>query len=101
MDVLALCVKRGGYRRGGRVAQFITEWELVVRSTGGDINTETFAAWWKEGNATAYRRLAEFREMFPELEERGRPSDLMEPLLHHLAMGRNVETKDVQLVVPA
>lgn len=101
MDVLALCINRGGYRRGRRVAQFIAEWELVVRSERGDITAETFAAWWREGNATAYRRLAEFRQLFPELGDRGRPSDLMEPLLHYMETGRSADTKDFQLVVPA
>lgn len=81
MEVLSLCVNRGGFRKGRRVAQFIFEWELAVRGTGQDITTEEFAAWWRVGPATPYRRLAEFRELFPELGEHGKPSQLMGPLL--------------------
>jgi hypothetical protein len=100
LAVLALCVDRGGYREGRRVAQFIFEWELVVRSIGSDITTEEFAAWWKVGAATSYRRLAQFRTMFEELGEHATPSDLMRPLLAQLAKGELVEP-DLGLAVPA
>lgn len=76
-DVLALCVQKGGIRKGRKVAQFIVEWELATRSYGRQISAEEFARWWKEGPATTYRRLALFRELFPELGERGKPGDLI------------------------
>ncbi len=100
MAVLALCVDRGGYKTGRRVAQFIFEWELVVRSIERDVSAEEFAGWWKVGNATAYRRLADFRGLFPELGERGKPTDLMRPLMAQLAAGEATEP-DVGLAVPA
>jgi hypothetical protein len=77
MDVLALCVNRVGYREGRKVAQFIVEWEMAARSLGRNISADEFAAWWKDGRATAFRRLARFREAFPELGEHGKPDDLM------------------------
>lgn len=99
--MLALCVNRGGYRVGSRVAQFIFEWELCVRSVKHEVSVEEFGAWWKVDRATAYRRLAEFRELFPQLGERGKPSDLMGPLLERLARGEQLEDVDTDLVVPA
>lgn len=79
--MLALCINRGGYRKGRRVAQFIFEWELVVRANAGATTVDEFASWWRVGLATAYRRLAEFRELFPQLGPHGTPNDLMHPLL--------------------
>lgn len=98
--VLSLCVDRAGYRAGSRVAQFIFEWELVVRSTGGPIRAEEYSAWWKIGATTGYRRLAEFRAAFPELGEHGMPHDLMRPLLDRLAAGEVPAGEDVPLMVP-
>jgi hypothetical protein len=100
MEVLALCVNRGGYRRGRKIAQFIAEWELAVRSNGAAIEVADFAEYWGDHLATAYRRLAEFREAFPELGEHGKPDDLMRPLLRSLSRGR-VPAGDVALEVPA
>lgn len=99
MEVLALCVNKGGYRRGRRVAQFIAEWELAVRDHGRGLSAEEFARWWRESPATAYRRLAEFRELFPELGDHGKPDDLMGPLLERLSAGVDLNV-DVGLEVP-
>jgi hypothetical protein len=107
--VLGVCVERGGYLRGARVAQFIFEWEVAVRALKRDITAEEFADWWKVGATTAYRRLAEYRKLFPEHGDRGRgatgtgasPSMLMRPLLDRLARGEQVgegEGLDVELV---
>jgi len=100
MEVLSLCVARGGYRSGRKVAQFIAEWELVVRSHGREISIAEFHDWWKDSQATAYRRLAEFRALFPELGPQGKPDDLMRPLLADLAAGAKAKA-DMPLVVPA
>jgi len=100
MEVLALCVSRGGYRRGRKVAQFVAEWELVVRSHGGPIEVADFAAYWHDHLATAYRRWAEFRELFPELGEQGKPDDLMRPLLRSLWRGP-APAREFPLEVPA
>lgn len=101
MEVLALCVNRGGFRCGRRVGQFIAEWELAVRSNGAAIEVADFARYWSEHLATAYRRLAEFRQLFPELGEHGKPDQLMGPLLERLARGEQIEGVDVALAVPA
>lgn len=102
MDVLTLCVNRGGYRKGRRVAQFIFEWELAMRGCGHDLTTEEFANWWRIGAATPYRRLSEFRELFPELGEHGKPTALMTPLLAVLGGGptTGAELDAVALEVP-
>lgn len=90
LKLISLCVERLGYRRGVRVAEFIGEWELCVRSTGGLVGAEEFAAWWEASASTAYRRLVEFRAAFPELGPHGVPSALMRPLLERLEQGRDV-----------
>jgi hypothetical protein len=100
MEVLALCVNRGGYRQGRKVAQFIAEWELVVRDLGREISPEEFGPWWKDHRATTYRKLGEFRELFPELGHQGKPDDLMGPLLKRLAQGKSIDV-DVPLAVPS
>jgi hypothetical protein len=83
--MIAECIDRGGYRRGGRIAEFITEWEVAVRKTGGPLTTDEVAAWWRQSRPTAYRRLGEFRQAWPELGAHGFPHDLMRPLLDELA----------------
>jgi hypothetical protein len=85
LEVLRLCIDRGGYRRGARVAEFITEWEIAVRKHGGPIGIEQFARWWKDSRMTAYRRQDDFRDMFPELGPDATPEVLMGPLLARLA----------------
>jgi hypothetical protein len=85
-DLLQVCIQRGGYRRGARVAEFVLEWEVAVRKHGGSIGIEDFSRWWKESNRTAYRRQSEFRELFPELGPDATPESLMRPLLDRLAL---------------
>jgi hypothetical protein len=87
LELIGLCVDRGGYRRGARVAEFVMEWEVAVRKHAGPVTMDEFARWWKDSPRTAYRRLAEFRDLFPELGEHGTPQDLMRPLLDRLAAG--------------
>lgn len=99
-QLLALCIDRGGYRQGARVAQFITEWEVAIRKHGRDVGIDEFATWWRDSYRTGYRRLAEFREMFPELGEHATPSALMRPLLDRLAYDEpphGVDLTDVPL----
>jgi hypothetical protein len=85
--MMGLCVDRAGFRRGARLAEFITEWEMCVRAHAGPIGIEEFAHWWKDSPRTAYRRLKDFRAVFPELGAHGTPQDLMRPLLARLAAG--------------
>jgi hypothetical protein len=72
-------------RKARKVAQFIAEWELVVRDQGGAITVEEFGKWWRESPATVYRRLSQFRELYPDAQH---PHDLMGPLLRDLRIER-------------
>jgi len=65
--LLELAVERGGYRKGTRVAVFVEQWVLVQQALGRPPATvEEAAAWWHEQPRQWYRRLAEFRELFPD-----------------------------------
>jgi hypothetical protein len=88
VQLAALCAARAGLRRGGRLTEFIAEWELCVRAHGRAVNAEEYAAWSWHSRATAYNRLREFRAAFPQLGPQGIPSDLMRPLLERLAAGQ-------------
>lgn len=90
LQVIGLCIDQCGYRRGARLAEFIAEWEVCVRSYNRDVTSEEFAAWWKDSRATTYRRLAEFREAFPQLGPHATPSALMRPLLDRLSEGKRL-----------
>jgi hypothetical protein len=98
--ILEECIRRQGFRRGAMVAEFITEWEVWLRSAGQDGGVEEFAQWWKDSPRTAYRRLANFRAAFPELGKQATPSALMGPLLERLRYDEppyGVELADVPL----
>jgi hypothetical protein len=90
--MLAETIERAQRQNGGRasvatlrtarkVAQFIAEWELAVRAAGRTISAEDFARHWHDGAATVYRRLAEFRQLYPEAPY---PHDLMGPLVQQI-----------------
>ena len=88
LDLVAVCIARaGGLRAGRRMAQFITEWEVAVRANGGPVSADDFAGYWRESRMTSFRRLAEFRNAFPELGPQAFPHALMAPLLERLAAG--------------
>lgn len=85
-QLIAVCIERGGYLRGARMAEFITEWEVAVRKHGRAIGIEEFAHYWKASYRTAYRRLADFRELFGDVYgPDATPSVMMGPLLDRLA----------------
>jgi hypothetical protein len=64
--LLELCVALGGLRKGTRVCSFVTAWAIASRRLGRAITVEEYAEYWREEERTAYRRQAEFRELFPE-----------------------------------
>jgi len=71
--VVARAVKRHGMLKGGRVggrqAAFVSEWAVYAHETGDNPgNAHAFAAWANVGERTAYNRLDEFRELFPEYD---------------------------------
>lgn len=61
------CLYSVGVVKGGRVAAFVVQWAMAEAAEGGDeLKIEQVADWWGDAHRTAYRRLAEFREVFPE-----------------------------------
>ena len=72
--LLEVCVGAAGgdlksIRIGAQVCEFILEWTIATRALGHEPGIEEFGKWWKtseKGLRTAYRRLALFRELFPE-----------------------------------
>ena len=73
--LIGACIARAGWRKGPRLAQFIGEWALAEHAEGKQLGPEDFVAWWREGSRmTAYRRLGEFRQAFPELGPEATPT---------------------------
>lgn len=69
--VVARALERYGYMKGGRVGgrmvAFVIEWAKYQAATGDSPgNANAFAIWAALPRATAYRRLDEFCELFPE-----------------------------------
>jgi hypothetical protein len=50
--------------KGLRVATYIVEWAVALHA-GCEPEVRAVAAWWREPEATAYRRNRDFRELFP------------------------------------
>lgn len=73
--------ERAGFRGGARILEFVMLWAIYEAETGAPpSNVEEFVGWWGDDSyslATAYRRLAEFRECF-EAEGFETPSELFE-----------------------
>jgi len=65
--LLEVCVARGGYVRGARVAQFIVEWTIAASDLGYQPSVNEFAHWWKDvSERTTWNRLRDFHRLFPE-----------------------------------
>ena len=72
--LLEVCVGAAGgnvksIRIGAQVCEFILEWTIATKALGHDPGIEEFGRWWKHSEKmqrTAYRRLALFRELFPD-----------------------------------
>jgi hypothetical protein len=55
--------------RASRVAAFICMWGMALDDLGRDeLTVDEYAEWANESRATAFRRAAEYREMWPELD---------------------------------
>jgi hypothetical protein len=63
--VFEYCVGQLGVMRGARLAGFIVCWSITSAQQGRAITVEEYAEDWNENERTAYRRLAEFRQLFP------------------------------------
>jgi len=77
ISVLDLCVRVAVERHGlikggrvaGRVAAFVQEWAWYQRDTGHDPGTVLeYSRWAHVSERTAFRRLSDFRVLFPEWE---------------------------------
>lgn len=52
-----------------KVQTFISQWAMASQAMGEPIaDVREYAEWWRMPQSTAYRHLAQFRELFPELE---------------------------------
>jgi hypothetical protein len=55
--------------RASRVAAFISLWGLALHDLDRDeLSVEEYAEWANESRATAFRRAAEYRELWPDRE---------------------------------
>jgi hypothetical protein len=55
--------------KASRVASFIGLWGLAMYDLGVDeLSVDEYAEWANESRATAFRRAAEYRELWPELD---------------------------------
>lgn len=86
-SVLSVCVSRAvenygpvkGGRVGGRIAAFVWEWAQYQADTGHSPGTALeYGRWAHVPERTAFRRLAEFRELFPEDETPARLASYVE-----------------------
>lgn len=71
--VVARAVERHGYVKGGRVGgrmvAYVIEWAKYQDATGdAPGNAHAFSLWAHVPMETSYRRLREFRALFPEHE---------------------------------
>ena len=72
--LLEVCLEAAGgdiraIPKASRVCGFILEWAVVMKRLGHNPGIEEFGKSWKESEKrqrTANRRLAEFRELFPD-----------------------------------
>jgi hypothetical protein len=68
--------------KASRVAAFIVLWALAMKDEKRDGYTITeFQRYYNEGERTAYRNQAEFRELWPEFET---PNELARQIVPHL-----------------
>ncbi len=78
----ALRLARSAMPKANRVATFIVEWALALHDSDGEELTLTeWRRWSNESERTAWRHLAEFRELFPEFET---PTPLATQLLKRM-----------------
>lgn len=63
-SVLEVAIAKGGFRKGFRVAQFVSQWTIVQQQLGRVPSIDECADWWSEPRSTWYHHLGEFREVF-------------------------------------
>jgi hypothetical protein len=76
--------------RASRVAAFISLWGLALDDLDRDeLSVEEYAEWAHESRATAFRRAAEYRELWPELDV----NDLGRRVRDHVRSHRELRRK--------
>jgi hypothetical protein len=73
-ELLAECVTRAGWLRGPRIASYAAQWAILQADLHREPTSDEFGAYWEISRRTAFRRLSEFREAFPELGPDATPS---------------------------
>jgi hypothetical protein len=62
--LLEVCIARGGIVKGARVCSFVIRWAMCADALGREPEVVEYIEWWNERDRTAWRHLAEFREVF-------------------------------------
>ena len=83
--ILEVCLAAAGgdlqaIPKAAKVCEFILEWAVATSALGHNPGIEEFGRWWKHSEKmqrTAYRRLALFRELFPNEDTPERFSALL------------------------
>jgi ferric-dicitrate binding protein FerR (iron transport regulator) len=55
-----------------RVCQYVVEWAIALQDGPTRATVRDVAAYWRQAEATAYRRNRDFRELFPDEPNPGR-----------------------------
>jgi len=79
----------------GRVVAFVCTWALARQELGRDLTVGEYIEWCGEPPRTPYRRLAEFRDLWPEY---GTPNELAALLLAHSARGNPTPGTQIPVV---
>lgn len=69
--------KTGSMLKAARVMAFVIAWGTVRDELGRTPTVEEYAEWWRENPRTAYRHMAEFRDVFNRCETPDPVLDLM------------------------
>ncbi|MCS6921007.1 MAG: hypothetical protein NZM07_03650 [Elioraea sp.] len=81
-----------------RVAAFIALWAIALDELGvEELGVERYGDWAAESKATVYRRLAEFRELFPEYRT---PNEVARVVLETARTRGVVPGPEVQVALP-
>jgi hypothetical protein len=68
--------------KASRVAEFVVTWAVAMDELADDeLTLSDWRRWANESDRTAWRHLAEFRELFPEFET---PTPIARELLRHM-----------------
>ena len=90
-SLIEVAAARAGVRKGTTAAKLTHEWAIAVAARGHSLGSQTaqtdsrgvhaavqeFCEYWKASERTVWRRLATFREVFPEFET---PAELAEAI---------------------